>query len=411
MMKENMQITTALIARLRKMDKGFASTGVFTQKSMHSAAAVEGIVLKSNWPAAMDKQPGRGLYKLPSGEIQSRVAVVPRQAKSLMNNSKPAFVQVESTAVVPILNERKVSRNNSFAGVPLLDAEYVPYGNYKSIEKIVKSRRFFPFLITGHSGNGKTSQIFHICAKNKIPLIKLSITKASNEESLIGSRTLIDGNVVIEEGPVLIAARSGAVLLLDEIDAGDPNNLMCLQAILEGKPVYFGLSGEWITPAPGFNIVMTGNTKGKGSDDGRYIGTQVLNDAFLDRVAVTFEQEFAPAHIERKMIINWMNRADCLDETFADELVKWADAVRKTFKDGAIDELIATRRLEHIVNAFSIYGDKRQSVELACNRFDTMTKSAFVQLFDKIATENTPNTQEDVDQSQIHIEASGNLTC
>jgi MoxR-like ATPase len=224
-----------------------------------------------------------------------------------------------------------------------------------------------------------------ICAKHKRPLIRVNLNMMVDEEQLIGSKTLQEGNVEIVEGPVLIAMRSGTTLLLDEIDAGAANTLLCLQPILEGKPYYFKLKNEMIIPAKGFNIIATANTKGKGSDDGRYIGTNILNEAFLERFAVTFNQEYPSAKIEGKIVQNLMTSYECLDETFADNLVKWADAIRKTFDDGGVDETITTRRMTHIVRAFAIFKKQDKAIELCCNRFDAATKAAFIDLYDKIA--------------------------
>jgi MoxR-like ATPase len=208
----------------------------------------------------------------------------------------------------------------------------------------------------------------------------------TDEEQLIGSKTLTDGNVEVVEGPVLIAMRNGTALLLDEIDAGSANTLLCLQPILEGKPYYFKLKNEMVVPAPGFNVFATANTKGKGSDDGRYIGTNVLNEAFLERFAVTFEQEYPSAKIEVKIIKNLMESFNAVDEDFAETLVKWAEAIRRTFEDGGVDETITTRRMIHIVRAFAIFKDRTKAVQLCCNRFDAATKVAFLDLFEKVST-------------------------
>jgi MoxR-like ATPase len=226
-----------------------------------------------------------------------------------------------------------------------------------------------------------------ICAKHKRPLIRINLNMMTDEEQLIGSKTLEDGNVEIVEGPVLIAMRNGTTLLLDEIDAGSANTLLCLQPILEGKPYYFAQSGEYIYPAPGFNVIATANTKGKGSDDGRYMGTNVLNDAFLERFGETYAQEFPAPAIEKKMVLNWMRRHNYEDEAFAEDLVKWADAIRRTFADGATDELISSRRLEHIVKSYSIFKNKKRCIERCTERFDNLTANAFRELFDKIAAE------------------------
>lgn len=276
--------------------------------------------------------------------------------------------------------------------VPSIDHNFVPFGNFKDLESIIKSGIFYPSYIYGPTGNGKSTMVEQICAKHNKNLIRVNLNMMSDEEQLIGSKTLRDGNVEVVEGPVLVAMRNGTTLLLDEIDAGSANTLLCLQPILEGKPYYFKLKNEMIVPAEGFNIIATANTKGKGSDDGRYIGTNVLNEAFLERFAVTFEQEYPDAKIELKIVTNLMEQHGCVDNEFAKVLVKWADAIRKTFDEDGVDELITTRRMTHIVRAFAIFKNKTKAVELCCNRFDTQTKLAFLDLLDKMSEPETSET-------------------
>ena len=273
---------------------------------------------------------------------------------------------------------------NEVSLIPQVDSNYVAFGNHKDVESIIQSKEFYPTYITGPTGNGKSTMIEQICAKNKRDLIRINLNTMSDEEQLIGSKTLEDGNVTVVEGPVLIAMRTGSVLLLDEIDAGAANTLLCLQPILEGKPYYFKLKNEVITPASGFNIIATANTKGKGSDDGRYIGTNVLNEAFLERFAVTFEQEYPTRANELKIINNLMQTHNCVDTEFAELLVKWAESIRRTFDDGGLDETITTRRLVHVIKAYSIFKDQAKAIELCCNRFDQQTKESFIDLFSKL---------------------------
>lgn len=269
--------------------------------------------------------------------------------------------------------------------IPKIDTNYVAYGNYKDIEVIVRSRQFYPSYISGPTGNGKSTTVEQACAKNKRPLIRVNLNMMTDEDQLIGSKTLVDGNVEIIEGPILIAMRNGIPILLDEIDAGSANTLLCLQPILEGKPYYFKLKNELIYPAPGFTVFATANTKGKGSDDGRYIGTNVLNEAFLERFAITFNQDYPSAAVENKIVMNLMRSLNCVDEQFAETLTKWADAIRRTFADGGVDETITTRRLVHIVRTFCIFKDKSKAVELCINRFDDITRNAFLNLFEKVS--------------------------
>ena len=267
--------------------------------------------------------------------------------------------------------------------VPDSDSTYVPFGFHKDLVNIIKSGMFYPTFICGLSGNGKTMMVEQVCAKLKKEAIRVNISIETDEDDLIGGNTLVDGNVVYREGPVLTAMKRGAILILDEIDRGS-NKLMCLQAILEGKPYFNKKSGEVVTPATGFNVIATANTKGKGSDDGKFMGAQVLDEAFLERFAITVEQEYPSSVQEKKIVMNKMGVAECVDEDFADKLVMWADIIRKTFYEGGIDELVSTRRLEHIVKAYAMFSDRLKAIQLCVNRFDTDTKSAFIDLYTKV---------------------------
>ena len=331
----------------------------------------------------MKDKVGRGLYAINGGTYRA--------------TTKPVEPVKQESFVVDYTDTKAL--------IPVKDPNFVPFGNYSDLENIIKSAIFYPAYISGPTGNGKSTMVEQICAKHKRPLIRVNLNMMTDEEQLIGSKTLVDGNVQIVEGPVLIAMRTGTTLLLDEIDAGSANTLLCLQPILEGKPYYFKLKNEMIVPAAGFNMIATANTKGKGSDDGRYIGTNILNEAFLERFAVTFEQEYPSAKVEVKIIKNLMSTFNCVDEEFAETLVKWADAIRRTFADGGVDETITTRRMIHIVRAFAIFKDRMKAVQLCCNRFDTATKLAFIDLYDKVANpqpepvveptaEKTPESEE-----------------
>ena len=307
----------------------------------------------------------------------------------------------------PVKESYKVDYTDTTSLIPAVDPNFVKFGNYKDLEMILKSEMFYPAFITGPTGNGKSTMIEQICAKQKKPLIRVNLNMMTDEEQLIGSKTLENGNIEIVEGPVLIAMRTGTPLLLDEIDAGSANTLLCLQPILEGKPYYFKLKNEMIVPKKGFNIFATANTKGKGSDDGRYIGTNVLNEAFLERFAVTFEQDYPSARYESKIVKNLMTTYDCVDDIFADNLVKWAEAIRRTFDDGGVDETITTRRMIHIIRAYSVFKNQQKAIELCVNRFDTATKLAFIDLFDKVAggEMDVPEGAEEHDSdSPVHEE-------
>lgn len=384
----------SVIEKLKRTHQRFATDGTFTRAELVQAS--EALDFKPVWTLiAKSENISRGTYRL---SVDGAVAQKPVVEKKPKQPKSVPVAKVEVDFTPPAITEPTAFTQPSVRPavavvVPPVNDKYVPFGNYRDIERIIKSKQFFPLLITGHSGNGKSTTVIQIHAKNKMPLIRLNITKKTDEETLIGSKTLINGNVVIVEGPIITAMRNGCTVLLDEIDAAETNSIMCLQTIMEGTAYYFAALGEYVKPAPGFNIIMTANTKGQGSDDGRYIGTQILNEAFLERIAFTFEQEYPSPAVEKKIVMNIMASLDVEDEKFAEELVKWADAIRRSFGDGAVDNLIATRRLEHVVRGYSIFRDKKKCIELAVNRFDTMTKQAFVELFDKISSDQTPATQ------------------
>jgi hypothetical protein len=262
--------------------------------------------------------------------------------------------------------------------IPQKDDTFVKFGNFNDVKKIVQSGLFYPTFITGLSGNGKTFSVEQACAQLGRELIRVNITIETDEDDLIGGFRLVDGNTVWHNGPVIEALERGAVLLLDEIDLAS-NKILCLQSILEGKGVFLKKIGRWVNPASGFNVIATANTKGKGSDDGRFIGTNVLNEAFLERFPVTFEQEYPTVAIETRIL-----GKICDDADFCKRLSDWADIIRKTFYDGGIEEIISTRRLVHIVKAYSIFNDKEKAISVCVNRFDDDTKQAFLELYDKV---------------------------
>ena len=262
--------------------------------------------------------------------------------------------------------------------VPDKDPTYVPFGNFSSIKKIIKSKLFYPAFITGLSGNGKTLSVEQAAADLNRELIRVNITIETDEDDLIGGFRLVDGSTVWHNGPVIEALERGAVLLLDEIDLAS-NKILCLQSILEGKGVFLKKIGKYVNPSAGFTVIATANTKGKGSDDGRFVGTNVLNEAFLERFPVTFEQDYPSAAIETKILSN----VGC-DLQFAENLVKWAGVIRKTFFDAGVDEVITTRRLVHIVQAFQIFGDRLTAITNCVNRFDDDTKESFLDLYTKV---------------------------
>jgi len=267
--------------------------------------------------------------------------------------------------------------------IPLKDDTFVKFGNFGDIKKIIQSRQFYPTFITGLSGNGKTFSVEQACAQLGRELIRVNITIETDEDDLIGGFRLVDGNTVWHNGPVVEALERGAVLLLDEIDLAS-NKILCLQSILEGKGVFLKKIGRRVDPASGFNVIATANTKGKGSDDGRFIGTNVLNEAFLERFPVTLEQEYPTPTNEVKILLGVAASVGKHDEDFCRRLVDWGDIIRKTFYDGGIDEIISTRRLVHIIRAYGIFNDKAKAIQVCVNRFDDETKQAFMELYDKV---------------------------
>jgi hypothetical protein len=311
---------------------------------------------------------GRGQYRVPNTAIsmQAQVIAMPKQVEKSSNRIQNVVTELDETNLVPAQYKN-----------------YVPFGNYEDVLSIVMSNRFFPVFISGHSGNGKTMSIEQACAKAKRKFVCVSMTPETDESDLLGNYVLINGNMEWRDGPVTTAARQGAVLCIDEIDYG-AQNLSSLQRVLEGKPFMLKKKGEVITPAPGFTVFATANTKGKGSDDGRYMFTNVLNEAFLERFRTTMEQDFPPAKIENKIISKELISVGRADDDFAEKLVTWADVIRKTFTDGGCDEVISTRRLVHIVETYGIFGDKMKAITLCLNRFDDDTKMSFLDLYTKV---------------------------
>ncbi len=267
--------------------------------------------------------------------------------------------------------------------VPDKDDTFVKFGSFPDIKKIIQSKQFYPAFITGLSGNGKTFSVDQACAQLNRELIRVNITIETDEDDLIGGFRLVDGSTVWHNGPVIEALERGAVLLLDEIDLAS-NKILCLQPVLEGKGLFLKKIGKFVQPAPGFNVIATANTKGKGSEDGRFIGTNVLNEAFLERFPVTFEQDYPSSAIENKILGGISAKLGLTDTKFCNRLCDWADIIRKTFYDGGIDEVISTRRLVHIIRAYSIWNDKLKAIKVCLNRFDDETKQSFLELYDKV---------------------------
>lgn len=303
--------------------------------------------------------------------------------------------------VLPFRQKRMTTEIDSV--VPDKDETYVPFGFFKQLEMILKSKTFYPVFITGLSGNGKTTMVEQVAAKLKRDCIRVNISVETDEEDLIGGNTLQDGNVIYREGPVLTAMRRGAILLIDEIDRGS-NKLMCLQSVLEGKAYFNKKTGEVIRPAQGFNVIATANTKGRGTEDGRFIAAQILDEAFLERFPITVEQEYPSTTVEKKIVNNKMEFYGRVDVEFADKLINWADIIRKTFKEGGVDEIISTRRLVNIVQAYSIFEDRVEAINYCINRFDDDTKTAFMDLWTKMNAPAETVVKQNPDQEFIDDE-------
>jgi len=317
----------------------------------------------------------RGVYKVPTTasvsqsttiDLQAQVIQMPKQEVKTGSRIANVLTQLETENLVP-----SVYKN------------YVPFGHYDDLINIISSNQFFPIFITGNSGNGKTMSVEQACAKTKRKFVCVSMTPETDESDLLGNYVLINGQMEWRDGPVTVAARQGAVLCIDEIDYG-AQNLSSLQRVLEGKPFLLKKKNEIVYPAQGFTIVATANTKGKGSEDGRYMFTNVLNEAFLERFLNTYEQQWPPINIERKILKKELTAVGKSDNEFADKLVTWADVIRKTFDDGGLDEVISTRRLVHIIKTYGVFGNKMKSIELCLNRFDTDTKMSFLDLYTKV---------------------------
>jgi MoxR-like ATPase len=342
--------------------------GAVITKAEKTAAAEKAGVPFPTWFKGEGFSVGYNAYKLPSegDNVAAPVTVT----------AAPASAEATMVNLVATNMEKQNLIPGKFDG-------FVPWGNFSLIEKVVKSGMFYPIFVTGLSGNGKTLMIEQVCAKLNKELIRVNITIETDEDDLLGGFRLVNGETKFMPGPVIEAMERGCTLLLDECDLGS-NKLLCLQPVLEGQGVYLKKINKWVTPKAGFNVMATANTKGKGSDDGRFIGTNILNEAFLERFAITMEQPYATVATETKIINLAMKKYGAEDEGFAKNLVTWADVIRKTFYDGGVDEVISTRRLDHIVKAFAIFGDKMQAIELCVARFDEDTKVSFLDLYTKI---------------------------
>ena len=341
-----------------------------------------------SWFVRAPYRVGTGKFKLPvNGDMITPV--------------KPKKVKLPVMKKIEVDEESVVAYHNPPENlIPEKDPLYVPFGNFNDVYTIIKSGKYYSVFITGLSGNGKTFMVEQACAKAKREYFRVNITVETDEDDLLGHYALIDGNTVWQDGPVVKAMERGAILLLDEIDLAS-SKIMCLQPVLEGKGVYLKKVNRFVSPSVGFNVLATANTKGKGSEDGRFIGTNILNEAFLERFPITVEQEYPSMSVERKILDKVFASLDITAYgDFAEKLVTWADIIRKTFYEGGIDEIIATRRLVHIVNAYAIFGDRKKAIEMCIARFDDDTKTSFLDLYSKcdsevVVTEESTETVEE----------------
>jgi len=369
----------------------------FTESGRHKELGV----IRPWFLAADENKVSRGLWRWPSTDVAPESAPV----------SVPVVKSVSTTEESSVVAYHNPTENL----VPDKDPLYVPFGHFYDVYNITKSGRFYPTFVTGLSGNGKTFMVEQACAKAKREYFRVNITVETDEDDLLGHYALIDGNTVWQDGPVVKAMERGAVLLLDEIDLAS-SKIMCLQPVLEGKGVYLKKVNRFVKPSVGFSVFATANTKGKGSEDGRFIGTNILNEAFLERFPITMEQEYPSVAIEKKILDKVFVSLDVNPGDFAEKLVNWADIIRKTFYEGGIDEIIATRRLVHIANAFAIFSDRKKAIEMCINRFDDDTKTSFLDLYSKVDAEVVLDEETEaeeahrlLDEENVDDDSSENL--
>ncbi len=336
----------------------------------------------------------RGEYRFPSVNGATSVSTEDANIASLATN-----VAVARTETAEMVSNVVEFPRNTESYVPSKVNGYVKFGHYADVKTIKKSGNFYPIFITGLSGNGKTMMIEQVHAELKKELFRVNITIETDEDDLIGHYALVDGRTVWQDGPVTLAMERGATLLLDEVDLAS-NKIMCLQPVLEGNPLLIKKEGRVVRPKSGFTVMATANTKGKGSEDGRFIGTNILNEAFLERFPITLEQEYPSMSVEKKIVTKLMTNLGCLDEEYAGKLVDWADLIRKTFYDGGVDEIIATRRLVHIIHAFSIFKDRMKAIAMCVARFDDQTKDTFMDLYSKLDEKvSMPSEETEISES------------
>jgi MoxR-like ATPase len=365
------EIKTAFVKTLG--DK-YPGRSVFDVKELVDHANDMGL----NYPSFVTKpenRVGRGKYQI---QMLATVTQLPKRT------AEP--VAEAETIKQSVFEQVKIE-------VPQKDKSYVSWGFFRDVKQIIDSMQFYPVFIAGLSGNGKTMMVEQACAQAQRKYVRVNITEETDEDDLIGGFRLVNGETVWCDGPIPQAMKQGAICLIDEIDRGS-NKLMCLQAVLEGKPLYIKKTGAVIHAQEGFNVIATANTKGRGSEDGRFTGARILDEAFLERFVATMDQPYPTTAVEKKIILNAMETSGKLDGEFADNLVTWSDIIRTTFKDGGVDDLISTRRLVHIARTYGIFGDRSKAIELCISRFDEDTRVAFLDLYSKVDSKVVPTVEE-----------------
>ena len=394
-----MSLSTKQIAFIDAMsDFGLTPQSGYSRATLNEVAQSIGMKYAPAWIVQdSTRRVDRGIFAVPEfgGTVGSKPQ--PRTASMMstaeLNEQPHRAPRGADPAPAPVMNAvLGMTAGERVSLVPDRRKDYVSWGHSKTVEKIVAANMFAPIFITGMSGNGKTTMIEQACAKTNRECFRVNITSETDEDDLVGGFRLVEGETKFVYGPVVEAMQRGAVLLLDEIDLGS-SKIMCLQPVLEGKGIFIKKTGEWIAPKQGFTVIATANTKGKGDNDGRFIGTNVLNEAFLDRFDWTMEQDYATRKTEKRILIKKMEKFGHVDEDFAEHLTSWAEITRKAFAEGAIDEIITTRRLENICKAFSIFKDRATSVDLALARFDDETQQAFRNLYDKVDESMSPSSE------------------
>jgi len=386
-------------------EKSGKNLGEVTKNDLTDIAASGGLKFPHWITRVPTYKVGRGLWMVPGDNGSPAIKAVADSSVGVEKAPEPVVNTIPAAPVTVV--EMTKGGTSTVENIPVKDDLFVPFGNFSDVHSILKSEMFYPIFVTGLSGNGKTFMVEQACAKAKRELFRVNITIETDEDDLLGGFRLVNGETVWFDGPVVEAMKKGSVLLLDEVDLAS-TKIMCLQPVLEGKGVFLKKINEWVECAPGFNIVATANTKGKGDDTGNFIGAGVLNEAFLERFPITVEQEYPTNAVEKKILEKIFDSLGLSDSAFIDKLVNWADIIRKTYVEGAIDELITTRRLVHISNAYKIFNmDRIKSISMCVNRFDVETKTAMLDLYTKVDSDVEATTTE---PESVNDESTGDMS-